>query len=130
MQKNDTNQRKKELDTAFAQQEIYEQSHGAFLTEARQQSETSNPSRVLVDSWKGMTVNQKYQILLDQEHQRRDAEEREKQKKAEAMRFDQNVLASVYAANTLEANKRQQTRDMNMRIAEENRRLAQEQRNR
>jgi hypothetical protein len=130
MQKNETEQYKKELDTAYAQQEIYDQSHGAFLTEARNQSATANPGRVLVDSWKGMTVEQKYEILNTQERQRRETEERLNQQKAAVHRFDQNLLASAHAANVLEANKRQQEREKNIRIAEENKRLALDQRNR
>jgi len=129
-QKSETEQYKKELDTAYAQQEIYDQSHGAFLTEARNQSNTANPGRVLVDSWKGMTVEQKYEILNTQERQRREAEERQNQQKAAMHRFDQNLLASAHAANTLEATKRQQEREKNIRIAEENRRLASDQKNR
>lgn len=130
LQRAQTDLQKQQFDTAYAQQEINDQINGKFLTEDRSQATTQNPGRVLVDSWKGMTVEQKYNVLQTQERQRLEHEARLQREREQSSRFDQNLLAGVRAATSLEEQKRQQQREHNLQVAEENRRLAREQRHR
>lgn len=108
--------------------EIANHVFGDVLTENPAVAQSAfGPHRVITDRWKGMTPQQLEDIKKQQELQKREKERLEQEKKLRDEEFDRQRVANARAALLLEREHDRKREELNKRLADENRRLAQEQ---
>lgn len=108
--------------------EIANHVFGDVLTENPAVAQSAfGPHRVITDRWKGMTPQQLEDIKKQQELQKREKERLEQEKKLRDEEFDRQRVANARAAMLLEREHDRKREELNKRLADENRRLAQEQ---
>ncbi|KAJ3158421.1 Protein Tax-1 [Geranomyces michiganensis] len=108
-------------------QEINRQVNGNFLTEHPDVFNIGGGHQVRVDMFKGMTAEQKRYIFEVQQKQREEAEARRENQRLEADRIARQEAANIRASMLLEREKARQVREEAVRLREENRGNAEEQ---
>ncbi|XP_052779327.1 RIB43A-like with coiled-coils protein 2 [Mya arenaria] len=118
--------KQQELDNNMT--EIANHVFGDVLTENPAVAQSAfGPHRVITDRWKGMSPQQLEDIRKQQEKQRMEAERLEQEKNLRDLEFDRQRLANARAAMLLEREQERKREELNRCLADENRRLAQEQ---
>ncbi|KAJ3166736.1 Protein Tax-1 [Geranomyces variabilis] len=107
--------------------EINRQVNGDFLTEQPNVFNNGSGPHVRVDMFKGMTDEQKRHIFSVQQKQREEAEARRENERREADRIARQEAANIRASMLLEREKARQVREEAVRLREENRGNAEEQ---
>lgn len=108
--------------------EIANHVFGDVLTENPAVAQSAfGPHRVITDRWKGMSPSQLEDIRRQQDLQRKEKERLQQEKKLRDEEFDRQRVAQARAAMLLEREQERKREELNKRMADENRRLAQEQ---
>lgn len=108
--------------------EIANHVFGDVLTENPAVAQSAfGPHRVITDRWKGMSPSQLEDIRRQQDLQRKEKERLQQEKKLRDEEFDRQRVAQARAATLLEREHERKREELNKRMADENRRLAQEQ---
>ncbi|XP_063721465.1 RIB43A-like with coiled-coils protein 2 [Symsagittifera roscoffensis] len=118
--------KRREMDDKLT--EIANHVHGDFLTENPNISTSAfGPHRVIPDRWKGMTPEQIAEIRKNQKIQEDERKEREAQQKREDEEWEKQANLHAKAGMVLEREQGRQLRNRNKDVAEENLKLAMEQ---
>ncbi|XP_050412999.1 RIB43A-like with coiled-coils protein 2 [Patella vulgata] len=101
---------------------------GDILTENPAVAQSAfGPHRVITDRWKGMSPEQIAEIKRQQEIQRQEQERLKQEQDRKNDEFDKQRVANARAALLLEREADRKRRDITKQLADENRRLSQEQ---
>jgi len=125
-----TNQREldKRRETDDKLTEIANHVHGDFLTENPHISTSAfGPHRVIPDRWKGMLPDQLAEIRKNQKIQEEERREREEAERKENEEWEKQALNNARAGMVLEREQGRQIRNKNKNVAQENLKLAMEQ---
>ncbi|XP_034171200.2 RIB43A-like with coiled-coils protein 2 [Osmia lignaria lignaria] len=105
--------------------EIYNHVTGDFLTEAKEQAEsTRGPHKPLASRYKGMTADQLRLFRQEQVRQMKDIEKMKLEEKRMNEEWDQLMNSHAEIANAYQREMDQKRTEINKRIAEENLKLA------
>ncbi|KAL4227175.1 Protein Tax-1 [Mactra antiquata] len=108
--------------------EIANHVFGDVLTENPAVAQSAfGPHRVITDRWKGMSPQQLEDIRQQQEKQRLEKERLAQEQKLRDIEHDRQRVANARAGMLLEREHDRKREELNRRMADENRRLAQEQ---
>ncbi|KAH3820008.1 RIB43A-like with coiled-coils protein 2 [Dreissena polymorpha] len=108
--------------------EIANHVFGDVLTENPAVAQSAfGPHRVITDRWKGMSPQQLEDIRKQQEKQRLEKERLAQEQNLRDLEHDRQRLANARAAMLLEREQERKREELQRRLADENRRLAQEQ---
>ncbi|ESO95658.1 hypothetical protein LOTGIDRAFT_188374 [Lottia gigantea] len=108
--------------------EIANHVFGDILTENPSVAQSAFGShRVISDRWKGMSPEQIADIKKQQEIQRKEKERLEDEKRRKDEEWDKQRVANARAALLLEREAERKRQEINRQLADENRRLSQEQ---
>ncbi|KAH9488209.1 Protein Tax-1 [Bulinus truncatus] len=108
--------------------EIANHVFGDILTENPAVAQSAfGPHRVIPDRWKGMSPQQLEEIRKEQARQRAEAERLRQEEELRKREFDRQATANARAALLIERELERKNRDLQKALADENRRLAQEQ---
>ncbi|KAJ3088233.1 Protein Tax-1 [Quaeritorhiza haematococci] len=121
-------EREKELKANIS--EINGHLNGEFLTERPDVFNIGGGHRVRVDMFKGITPEQKRNILWLQELQREEAEARREYERQEEQEWALQQESNLHASMLLEQEKLRRQREMAIKTREENRKKAEEDRER
>ncbi|XP_029041650.1 RIB43A-like with coiled-coils protein 2 [Osmia bicornis bicornis] len=107
--------------------EIYNHVTGDFLTEAKEQAEsTRGPHKPLASRYKGMTADQLRLFRQEQARQMKEIEKMKLEKKRMNEEWDQLMNSHAEIANAYQREMDQKRTEINKRIAEENLKLAEQ----
>ncbi|KAJ3111017.1 Protein Tax-1 [Phlyctochytrium bullatum] len=120
----------KAKETELNHKEILNHVYGEFLTERPDVFNIGGGHKVRVDLFKGMTVEQKSNILKMQDMQRREAEVKREQEREEEARWAFQQAANHRASLLLEREKQRRAREQAVQIRKENEAKAVEDRQR
>lgn len=127
-ERNERERLKKQQDYDDNMTEIANHIFGDTLTENPAVAQSAfGPHRVIPDRWKGMSPQQLEDIRREQEKQRLEKERQEQEDKLRNNEWERQANANARAAMLLEREMDRKHHDINREMAEENRRLAQEQ---